>query len=272
MTLRRTFPTLVALAILPSLPMNGQSHPSFDAFEVATIKPSAPGDLNGARYIRMQSAHRFQVRNYTVNGLIAAAYNLNPRAISGGPHWTESDHYEILAETPGDLRPTYDDQMAMLRKLLADRFDLGFHREKKEFSIYELTVARGGSKLKTSPAAPDESPNLTSTVYPAASGGIDHVLLPGRNVTMAQVAAILQRAILDRPVVDNTGLTSRYDFDLEWMPDESQFGGQLPPGPPDSAKPSLFAALQQQLGLRIEATRGPIETLVIDRIEKPSDN
>lgn len=272
MTLRSTYPVLMVLA---SLPVNGQSpasRPSFDAFEVATIRPTVPDDVNAGRYIRMQSAHRFQARNYTVNGLIAAAYNLNPRAISGGPRWTESDHFEIIAESPGDLRPTYDDQMAMLRKLLADRFDLALHREKKEFSIYELTVSRGGSKLKVSAAPADESPNVTSTVYPAEGGGIDHVLLPGRNVTLAQFAAILQRAILDRPVVDSTGLTGRYDFDLEWMPDETQFGGQLIPGQPDSPKLGLFAALQQQLGLRIEATRGPVETLVIDRIEKPSDN
>jgi uncharacterized protein (TIGR03435 family) len=220
----------------------------------------------------MQSAHRFQAKNYTVQGLIAAAYNLNPRAISGAPAWAESDRYEVIGATPGDLRPTYDDQMAMVRQLLSDRFNLAFHREKKEFSIYELTVSKGGPKLKTSPSPPDESPNLTSTLYPAASGGIDHALLPARNVTMAQFASLLQRAILDRPVVDNTGLTSRYDFDLEWTPDESQFGGQLPPGPPDSGKPGLFAALRQQLGLNIEATRGPIEILVIDRVERPSEN
>jgi uncharacterized protein (TIGR03435 family) len=276
MLLRGTLPVFVVLASLANgLPMNAQSpvsRPSFEAFEVATIKPAAPDDLNAGRYIRMQSAHRFQVKNYTVNGLIAAAYNLNPRAITGGPPWTESDRYEIIAETPGDLRPTYDDQMTMLRKLLTDRFDLALHREKKEFPIYDLTVSRGGPKLRTSPSPPDESPNLTSTVYPAASGGIDRVLLPARNVTMAQFAAILQRAILDRPVVDDTGLTSRYDFDLEWTPDESQFGGQLPPGPPDSGKPGFFTALQQQIGLRIEATRGPIEAVVIDRVERPSDN
>src|SRR5438067_9759221 len=78
-------------------------------------------------------AHRFQAKNYTVKGLIAAAYNLNPRAITGGPAWIESDRYEIMAATPGEARPTFDDQMAMLRQLLGDRFSLTFHREKKEF-------------------------------------------------------------------------------------------------------------------------------------------
>jgi uncharacterized protein (TIGR03435 family) len=96
--------------------------------------------------------------------------------------------------------------------------------------------------------------------------------MPAHNVTMQEFASVLQRAILDRPVVDKTGLSGRYDFDLEWTPDESQFSGQLPAGAPDTPKPGLFAAVQQQMGLRIEATRGPLETLVIDRLDKPSEN
>ena len=184
----------------------------------------------------------------------------------------KTDHYDVIAATPGELRPLYDDQMRMLRKLLNDRLNLRFHRGKKEFAIYELTVVKGGPKLKPSSAPPDEPYNVTSIVYPAASGGIGHVLLPAHNATIQQFASVLQRAILDRPVVDNTTLTARYDFDLEWTPDESQFGGQLPPGPPDSEKPGLFAALQQQLGLKIDATRGLIDTLVIDRLDRPSDN
>jgi uncharacterized protein (TIGR03435 family) len=246
--------------------------PAFEAFEVATIKPAAPEGVNAARFIRMQSAHRFQVKNYTVNGLIAAAYDLNPKAIAGGPRWAETDRYEVLAATPGEVRPVYDDQMRMLRKLLDDRFNLKFHRGKKEFAIYELTVAKSGPNLKLSTAPPDEPYNVTSTLYPAASGGIDHALLPAHNVTIQQFASVLQRAILDRPVVDHTGLVSRYDFELEWTPDDSQFGGQLPQGPPDSGKPGLFTAMQQQLGLKIEATRGPIDTLIIDHLDRPSEN
>jgi uncharacterized protein (TIGR03435 family) len=97
-------------------------------------------------------------------------------------------------------------------------------------------------------------------------------MLPARNATMAQFASIMNRAILDRPVVDKTGLSGKYDFDLEWTPDETQFGGQVPQGTPEHPKPDLFAALQQQLGLRLEATKGPIEALVIDRVERPSEN
>lgn len=263
----RALPLLIALT---GLAVAQQS--KFEAFEVATIKPAGPQQPTAGRYVRMQSAHNFQAHNYTVNGLIAAAWSLNPRAISGGPGWVQSDAWEILAKTPGEARPTFDEQMTMVRRLLADRFNLSFHREKKEFAIYSISVLKSSPNLKVSPAPPDEAPNMTSTVYPASSGGIDYVHLPAHNVTMTQFAALLSRAILDRPVVDNTGLTDRYDFDLVWTPDETQFGGNLPPGPPDSARPGLFLAMQQQLGLKIEATRGPVEALVIDRVEKPSDN
>ena len=262
----RFLQVLAVLAAAPLLPAQ------FDAFEVATIKPVAPQDEHAGRYIRMQSAHVFQAKNYTVHGMIAAAYDLNPRAISGGPAWVGTQAWEILARTPGEKRPTWDDQMAMLRKLLAERFNLSFHREKKQFNIYDLTVSKEGSKLKATEAAPDEAPNMTSTVFPAASGGIDHVMLPAHNITITQFAGLLSRAILDRPVVDNTGLTGRYDFELEWTPDETQFGGQLPSGPPDEPKPGLFLAMQQKLGLRIEATRGAVDAIVIDRLERPTDN
>jgi uncharacterized protein (TIGR03435 family) len=264
--LLRLIPILASIATVPLLPAQ------FDGFDVATIKPSSPQDERGGRYIRMQSAHIFQAKNYSVHGMIAAAYDLNPRAISGGPAWVESQRWEILATAPGEKRPTWDDQMVMLRKLLSDRFNLTFHREKKQFNIYDLTVSKDGSKLKATEAPPDEAPNMTSTVYPAESGGIDRVVLPAHNITITQFAGLLNRAILDRPVVDHTGLTGRYDFELEWAPDETQFGGQLPAGPPDTPRPGLFPAMLQTLGLKIEATRGAVDGIVIDGVERPSDN
>src|SRR5215469_10139211 len=119
----------------------------FDAFEVATVKPSAP-DARDGRWIRMQSADRFQAHNHAVRTLIAAAYDLSPQAISGGPPWVDSDHWDIIAKTPGEIRPNLEEQMSMLRALLNDRFHLKFHREPREFSIYTLTVAKGGPQLK----------------------------------------------------------------------------------------------------------------------------
>jgi uncharacterized protein (TIGR03435 family) len=156
--------------------------------------------------------------------------------------------------------------MSMLRNLLADRFSLSFHREEKEFSIYVLEVAKSGPKLKESAAPPDDPAALISTVYP------QHIFLPARNATMGEFVSLLQRAVLDRPVVDKTGLTGKYDFDLTWAPDETQFGGEVPVAPAEAPAAPLFSAIQEQLGLRMTATRGPVEALVVDKAERPSAN
>jgi uncharacterized protein (TIGR03435 family) len=216
------------------------TRPAFDAFEVATIKPT-PADFQGGRFIRMQSAHEFAAKNFTLMALVAAAYNLNPQAISGGPDWADSDCYDIVAAAPNEARPNLDEQMSMLRKLLTDRFKLTFHREQKELSIYVLTVAKSGPKLKESTTPADEAPVLVNRMFHGRA------LLPARNATMVQLASILQRAVLDRPVMDKTGLSGRYDFDLEWTPDETQFGRQEPTGAPDIPfKPHLSPIFLQR--------------------------
>ncbi len=239
--------------------------PKFDQFEVATIKP-VEHDPKGGRYIVIQGNNRFVAKDYTLKLLIAAAYELSPIEVSGGPSWLESDHFDIVAVTPGDLRPTHAEQMAMLRNLLSDRFKLTFHRETKEFSIYELAVAKSGSKLKPSALPPDDPPQTISTVYP------HRILMPARNVSMGDFVSVLQRAVLDRPVVDKTALAGKFDFDLEWAPDETQFGGDVPAAPEDAPSAPLFTAIQQQLGLKLTATRGPVQALVVDKVDHPSAN
>jgi uncharacterized protein (TIGR03435 family) len=259
--------TVAALAAVSTLGAFAQSfRPAFDAFEVASIK-LAGIDQEGT-FIRMQGPHRFYAQNYTLKSLVGAAYNLTPRGISGGPAWIVSEHFDIVAKTPGDVQPDIGEQMSMLRKLLDERFKLKFHREQKEFSIFALSVAKNGSKLQESTLPVSRLAYLINVVYP------DHILLPARNATMAEFASTLQRGVLDRPVVDRTGLTGKYDFDLEWTPDETQFGGRLSmtANAAESAKQDIFAALREQLGLRLEATKGPIETLVIDKVERPSEN
>jgi len=237
---------------------------------VATIKPTPP-EWTG-RFFRMQSANQFVARGYQLRVLIAAAYNLNPKAVSGGPAWIDSDRYDVVAKTPGEARPNLEQQMAMLRKLLTDRFNLAFHREKKEMSVYALTIAKNGPKLKESGKSPTSAgenpegpPPLVFVLAP------DVVRVPARQATTTELTYILQRAAFDRPVLDRTGLTARYDFDLEFAPDESLFGGALR-GSGDGTKPGLFAAIQEQLGLKLEATRGPVDSIVIERIGRPSEN
>ncbi len=257
---------LVAVMAVATCGLQGQAagRPAFQAFDAATVKPVDPDHPNAGRYYRMEGADRFVVVNYTLKLLIAAAYDLNPRTISGGPGWVDSAKFDVVARTPGQVQPERAEQMAMLRVLLLDRFGLQFHREQKVFSIYELQVAKGGPKLKASAAAPDAPPQVISTVYP------DRVKLPARNVSMGDFVAMMQRALLDRPVVDKTGLAGRYDFDLTWAPDETQFGGEAPKMADDVASPPLFTALPQQLGLRLEAMRGPVNALVIDRAQQPT--
>jgi uncharacterized protein (TIGR03435 family) len=244
--------------------------PAFGGFEVATIKPTAP-DWHGGAYFTMQGGHRFVVQNYTLKSLVGAAWNLPLRLISGGPNWVDSEHYDIVAETAGSVRPNVDEQMSMLRNLLIDRFQLKFHRPEKEMPIYTLTVANKGPKVKKSEGEPSEGrPALVFRLFPER-----RALLPVRDATMAEFASVLQHGPVDRPVVDKTALSGRYDFDLDWAPGEDEFGGMMSARPPladDSAKPDLFAAIQQQLGLRLLATRGPVETFVIDNSERPSDN
>jgi uncharacterized protein (TIGR03435 family) len=256
---------VVAGGILAQSTATSQALPEF---EVASIKPTPP-DVAG-RWIRMLSTHEFAAKNHALKTLVAAAYNLNPRAISGGPAWVDSDRYDIVAKAPGEVRPTLNQQMSMLQKLLADRFQLTFHREHKELQVYALTVAKGGPKLRESTLSPDASPEGPLPLIFVVSPQI--VRLPGRNATMAEFASVMQRAALDNPVLDRTGLSARYDFDLEFTPDETVFGGALAKGTDDSARPGLFAAIQQQLGLRLEATKGPVEALVIDHVHRPSEN
>lgn len=255
-----TSPAPASGAIASSRPLQSAA-----SFEVAAIKPTPP-DFR-ARYMRMQGAHQFEAKGYTVRSLISAAYNLPPRAITGGPDWIDVERYDIVAATPGETRPGVEQQMVMVQALLAERFNLSFHTEQKEFPVYVLTAANGGTKLKES-AAPEAQPQLVSSVFPG-----DHIFLPARNATMAQFASTLQRAILDRPVLDKTDLTGQYDFDLEWTYDDTQFGGNLPPiAPQSSRKPDFFAALQQQLGLKLESSRAAIDTISIDKVDKPSEN
>ena len=235
-------------------------------FEVATIKPVENGPET-PRFITVQGTNRFVVKDYNLKRLIAAAYDMNPETISGGPTWVESDYYDIQALTPGQGRPSHDQQMAMLQKLLADRFKLIFHRERKEFSIYALETTKDGPKLKaTTFSTSDPSSVGPGMVYP------QRIVMPAKNATMNDFTSLLQRAILDRPVVDRTGLTGRYDFSLEWAPDETQFGGELPAASANAPSPPLFEAVQQQLGLKLEPRKGPVSTIVVDQVEHPTPN
>jgi uncharacterized protein (TIGR03435 family) len=255
---------VLAVSAFGMLAQAPPARPAFDAFEVATVKP-VDADLKAGRFFKMAGEHRWVATNYTLKALIALAYDLNPRTISGGPGWMDTQQFNIEAVTPGDVRPVRLEQMRMLRALLVERFGLKFHRQEKEFAIYALSVAKGGPKLQAA-AKPDDPPVLVGVVYP---GKIE---VPAKSVTMDDFVAMLQRATLDRPTVNRTGLTGKYDFDLSWAPDETQYGGQVPVAGDDAPSPPLFTAMQEQLGLKLEATRGVVSAMVVDEAERPSAN
>jgi len=234
------------------------------AFTVATIKPSEPG--RPGRLFTVRGADVLTI-NTTLNDLIGMAYSLHPRQLSGGPAWMESDKYDVTGRPDVPGQPNSDQMKTMIQKLLADRFQLKFHREKKELTVYAITVGKTGIKFSKS----DRDPNGLPGLFFGGPGTNFRVT----NATMEQVAGVMGNA-LERPVVDQTGLTGKYDFVLAWTPDETQFrsfGGAPPPPPADKeAPPDLFTAIQQQLGLKLESTRAPVDVLVIDHVEKPSEN
>jgi uncharacterized protein (TIGR03435 family) len=255
---------VVVLVFAAGVAAQTPQRPAFGAFEVASIKP----DPNPAgRFIRMQTATQFTVHNHTVRTLLAAAFNLSPNEVLGGPALVDSDHWAIVAKTSAP-RPTLEQQMAMLRQLLADRFHVRFHREPKEMGIYALTAAKGSPKLKPSTLDPDAEPAGPPPLIFVVS--LPVLKLAARYASMDDLANLLQRA-LERPVADRTGLTGRYDFDLEFTPDETLFDGAFK-GAEDESKPGLLAALQDQLGLKLNATKGPVSALVIDHAERPTEN
>jgi uncharacterized protein (TIGR03435 family) len=242
-------------------PMAADASPEF---EVATIKPSKP-DVQGKGF--SVQGRRFVTLNTSLGDLLKFAYGLQSRQIIGGPPWLTSDKFDIEAQPDGEGQPSDKQWKMMIQKLLASRFKLTLHHEKKELSVYALVVGKNGPKLTKSQGDPNGLPGLFFR-------GLG--VLPVANATMGDFAGVMQGAVLDRPVVDQTGLKGRFDFILKWTPDESQFEGlgiKVPP-PSDAANapPGLFTAIQEQLGLKLEATKAPVDVLVIDHVEKPSEN
>jgi uncharacterized protein (TIGR03435 family) len=149
----------------------------------------------------------------------------------------------------------------MLQVLLADRFKLKFHHEMKPLAAYALVLGKNGAKMKA--RTPGDGGPGFRLVFQGAH-------LPGRNASIGQLAFVLQAQVLDRPVLDRTGLTANFDFDLSWMPNENQFGGRGAAIPADPESPDIFTAVQDQLGLKLERQKGPVDVLMIEQAERPS--
>lgn len=291
-------PKFEAVSIRPCSPGNGRS---LNGRSGSAVPASSPGRLStcGRLVGDSQPPPRGPFEGFIENayGKYAGGRMNPPWAIpkvEGGPAWLRSDLYSINAVAPATLpeAPVPEAMMRgpMMQAVLEDRFKLRLHRETREAPVYELVVSKGGPKLrpfKDGSCVPVDSTQILQGPLPPPSEGkwcnsgitgLGTIHAFGRGMTM-QGAAYLLSLNLDRPVIDRTGLTGWYDFDLEFARDPSLAGPPPPPPgglPADPANqpsgPSIFTAVQEQLGLRLESAKGPVEILVIDHVERPSGN
>jgi uncharacterized protein (TIGR03435 family) len=265
------------------------------SFEAASVKANRSGDQE--RFVQRQAGGRFNAKNMPLRALITFAYQIQGFQLVGGPSWIASDRFDIVAKAAGDPPPVApgsgpDQLMFMLRTLLADRFKMAAHRETQDLPIYALVLARRDGK--PGPQLRQAATDCAAQAAAARSGGpppgpppgpdspvtCGMRTMPGKmlfgGMPLSQftngLAPQVQRVVLDR-----TGLAGNWDFELTYAPEQTQappggfaVGVELPAADPNA--PNLFTALQEQLGLKLEPARGPVEVLVIDRIEQPTED
>lgn len=233
--------------------------------EVVTIKPSPEDRPSGGFNV---TATEMRIRNTSLAGIITFAFELHLTQVSGLPGWAETEGYDIAALLPQGGDPSDAQLRTMLQNLIQTRFNLGFHTEKREMSVYAIGIGKNG------PAGIKMVKSTTNGARTSAQG-LGRTVFSG--VTMAFFAGLLQQRVLDRPVIDQSGLTDRYDFALNWAPDEFQFPNATPAqraywAAEAGALPDLFTAFQEQLGMKLEATKASVDVLVVDKVSKPSEN
>jgi uncharacterized protein (TIGR03435 family) len=238
-------------------------------FEVATIKPSDPNRPGWG--IGINPSGMINTLNTTLADLIKFSYDLHPKQVVNAPAWFDTDKFDVTAkpDTPG--LASVPQARAMMQQLIVDRFGLKFTNDKRELQAYSITVAKGGEKFKKEENSRAPIPGF---------GGIPQRGFNVRNATLAEFASVMQAQFMDLPVVDQTNLgDTRYTFILKFTPDPGMrpFGGAAPPPgqppvPEADAPPDVYAAMEQQLGLRMQKTRTNVPVMVIEKVEKPSDN
>jgi uncharacterized protein (TIGR03435 family) len=238
------------------VPIHNMAADADPVFEVATIKPSQPNDPTDGFHTR--GRHVF-IENQTVNKLIAFAYGLHEKQIAGGPAWLGTDRFDIDGVPDAEGTPGLKQEQGMVKKLLAERFRLTFHREMKELSVYAITVGKGEPKLAKSVGELIGMPSQDADQHGT------ELDMKFKNMSMADFGFCMQ-FFLDRPIVDQTGLAGKYDFNLKWSFDETEASSN------PNAAPGLFTAVQEQLGLKLEAVKAPADVIVIDHVERPSAN
>ncbi len=255
---------------VPAAPIKNMAADANPAIAVATIKPSDPDRLGWT--LGTKGTH-FYTLGTNMSDLITFAYGVHAKQIVDGPVWFLTDKFDIEGVPDAEGKPNREQLKSMLQGLLADRFKLAVHHDQRELAVYALTVAKNGPRLTKSTAAPDV---YSGYGFPRQGAG---TTMKVRNMTLAAFVSAMQRTVLDKPVVDQTRLTDRYDFTLNWAPDDSQFiqlrqtGITMPTGADDpNPPPGLYTAIQEQLGLKLEPVKAMAEVIVIDHAEKPSAN
>jgi bla regulator protein blaR1 len=276
------FPLLLGLLNAPQIKAQSQPRPSFDA---ASIKPYA---FDGRVGVNTQPG-RFAASGVTMKSLMSMAYDIKNYQITGGPNWMETATYGIEAKAPSQM--TRETMLLMLQSLIEERCKLKFRRETREQPVYSLVVAKGGHKLERSK---DENGNPLTEV--PREGGKGRIIGPGDRapagtvfysgngfsagaISMERLAYFLADP-LGRKVIDKTGIIGLYDINLQWIPDSGQAGlaqfvrpTEIPSeSPKENTAASIFTAIQEQLGLKLEFDKGPVEFFIIESIEKPTEN
>jgi uncharacterized protein (TIGR03435 family) len=246
----------------PPKPMAADAKPKFDVVTVKPSDPNRPGKL-----FTIRGRHVLTI-NTTVNDLVTFAYGLNVKEIVDGPLWFETDKFDVDGVPDVEGQPSLQQMKDLVQDVLATRFNLKFHHDQRVLAVYVLTVGKNGPKMTVTADKPSDHRNFLFR-------GLGK--LGVTNNTMKDFCDGMQGAVMDKPVVDHTGLTDRYDFNLTWTPDETQFaqmGARVPPptGDDPTAPPSLYTAVQEQLGLKLEAGKAATDVIVIDHVEKPSAN
>jgi uncharacterized protein (TIGR03435 family) len=254
--------------------LRAQEAPARPAFEVTSVKPT---DLSPQQIdMRVLPGGTLTATSVTLKFLIRVAYGVQDVQISGGPGWMETQRYNLLAKPAENAKVQV---LPMLRSLLEDRFKLIVGHTTKEVPVYELKMARADGKYGPNlhqlepgdcppePASPGRTPAIPCHAFLAGPGHVS-----GKRVTLSALAVNLSGTV-QRPVIDKTGVDASFDLDMDWTPDAGLGGrGELGLTRPDDSAPSFFTALQEQLGLKLEGAKGPVEILVIERAEKPDEN
>jgi uncharacterized protein (TIGR03435 family) len=236
-------------------PMAKDANPGWD---VVSVKPHDQSDPSNNQSLNFKG-RQFVMVNRAVEGMLLFAYSLQKVQIVGAPHWIETERWDVqgLPDLPG--HPSLKQMQTLTRKLLEERFGLKVHKETRELSVYAITVAKGGEKIAPSAGDANSPPSENEN----SNGGV--VTMRMTNMSMGEFAPDLGY-FLGRPAVDRTGLAGRYDLQLKWTADESK-------APADgSAPPGLLTAVQEQLGLKLEPVKAPVDVLVVDQVERPTAN